>query len=84
VIGILDFAASGAGQVAAEEGFEHQNKGVTFVAAQLLAQHVGGNGPSLANRNWHIGIVRVQIETKMSTERKHLRSRCNPLMGNGS
>lgn len=53
VIGILDFAATCAGKVTTEEGFEHEDKGIAFVATDFLSENIGGNCPSLANRNWH-------------------------------
>ena len=53
VIGILDFTATCAGKVAAEEGLEHKDKRIPFDPTQLLPEYVGGNCPSLANRNWH-------------------------------
>ena len=53
VIGILDFAATCAGKVTTEEGLEHEDKGIAFVATDFLSENIGGNCPSLANRNWH-------------------------------
>ena len=53
VIGILDFTATCAGKVTTEEGFEHEDKGIAFVATDFLSENIGGNCPSLANRNWH-------------------------------
>ena len=53
VIGVLDFTATCAGKVAAEEGLEHKDKRIPFDPTQLLPEYVGGNCPSLANRNWH-------------------------------
>jgi hypothetical protein len=53
VIGILDFTATCAGKVTTEEGLEHEDKGIAFVAADFLSENIGGNCPSLANRNWH-------------------------------
>jgi hypothetical protein len=55
VIGVLDFSATSAGQIATEEGLEHEHEGVPLVAAQFLSQNVGGDGPSLADGNWHKG-----------------------------
>ena len=51
--GILDFAAAGAGEVAAEEGFEHEDEGVALAAAELLTEDVGGDGPHLGKRDGH-------------------------------
>ena len=53
VVGVLDLAATRAGEVTTEEGFEHEDEGVASVASELLTENIGGNRPSLANRNWH-------------------------------
>ena len=45
--GVLDLAASGAGQVAAEQGLEHEHERVLLAAGEFLAQDVGRNGPHL-------------------------------------
>ena len=45
--GVLDFAASGAGEVAAEQGLEHEHERVLLASGELLAQDVGRNGPHL-------------------------------------
>jgi hypothetical protein len=55
VIRILDFTATCAGKVATEKGLEHEDEGITFVATEFLSENIGGNRPSLANRNWHRG-----------------------------
>jgi hypothetical protein len=50
---VLDFAAAGAGEVTAEEGFEHEDEGVPFIAAELLFEHVRGDGPHLGEGYGH-------------------------------
>jgi len=55
VIRILNLTASCAGKVATEEGLEHEDKGIAFVAPEFLSENIRGNRPSLANRNWHRG-----------------------------
>jgi hypothetical protein len=57
--GILDFAAAGAGQIAAEERLEHEDERVTFAAAEALLEDVGGDCPYLGNGNCHDGIFRL-------------------------
>ena len=53
VRGILDLAAAGTGQVAAQERLEHQDKGVLFPPFELLADDVGRHGPHLRYRSWY-------------------------------
>jgi hypothetical protein len=53
MVGILDFAATGAGKVATEEGLEHEDERIVFVPTEFLSENVGGNGPCLADGNWH-------------------------------
>jgi hypothetical protein len=55
VIGILDFTAAGAGEVATKEGLEHENERVALVAAEFLPEDIRSDGPSLADGNWHMG-----------------------------
>jgi hypothetical protein len=57
VIRVLDLAAAGAGEVAAEERFEHQNERVTLAALQLLRNDVGGDRPGLGYWNHRVGWV---------------------------
>ena len=51
--GVLDLAAAGAGQVAAEERLEHQHERVALAARELLLQDVAGDRPHLRNRHAH-------------------------------
>jgi hypothetical protein len=51
--GVLDFAAAGTGEVAAEEGLEHEDEGVALDAAELLGEDVGGDGVHLRDGYWH-------------------------------
>src|ERR1700693_4229637 len=45
--GVLDLAASGAGQVAAEQRLEHEHKRVLLAPSELLPQDVGRYSPNL-------------------------------------
>ena len=45
--GVLDLAASGAGQVAAEQGLEHEHERILLAPGELLAQDIGRNSPHL-------------------------------------
>lgn len=53
MIGVLNFATTRARKIAAEEGLEHKDERIPFDPAQFLPENIGGDGPSLANRNWH-------------------------------
>ena len=53
VRGVLDFAAAGAGEVAAEERLEHQDERVALATAQALAKNIGSDRPHLRYRNCH-------------------------------
>jgi hypothetical protein len=47
VCGILDFAAAGAGQIAAQKRFQHQDERVVLASFQPLADDVGSRRPHL-------------------------------------
>ena len=47
VLGILDLAAAGAGQVALEKRLEHEHKRIALVAGEALLQDIGCNRPHL-------------------------------------
>ena len=51
--GVLDFAAAGAGEVAAEQRLEHEHEGVLLAAGEALLEHVGCDGPHLGNGYAH-------------------------------
>jgi hypothetical protein len=51
--GVLDFSAASACKIAAKEGFQHKNEGVSFFAGEFLPQHVGCDGPHLRDWNSH-------------------------------
>ena len=48
---VLNFAAAGARQVAAEQRFQHQDQGIALAPGELLPQHVTRYRPHL--RNWY-------------------------------
>ena len=50
---VLDLAASGAGQVAAEQRLEHEHERIALASGQFLAQNVGGHCPHLGYGNCH-------------------------------
>src|ERR1019366_9178902 len=50
---VLDLAASGAGQVAAEQRLKHEHERISLTSGQLLAQNVGGHCPHLGYGNCH-------------------------------
>ena len=51
---VLDLAAAGAGEVASEEGLEHQDERVALPATQLLLEDVARDGVHLGNRHAHL------------------------------
>src|SRR5437588_1935214 len=50
---VLDLAASGAGQVTAEERFQHEDKWILLASGKLLTQHIAAHGPHLRHGYWH-------------------------------
>src|ERR1019366_4207097 len=62
VRGILDLAATGASQVAAEQRLQHQHQRVALAALDLQRQDVRGDRPHLRNRNTHA--VKTSLELK--------------------
>jgi hypothetical protein len=57
--GELNFAAAGAGEVAAKQGLEHEDERVALDPAQALPQDVGGDGVGLGEGR-HGSKFRVQ------------------------
>src|SRR5207247_10018798 len=53
VAGILDLAAAGAGQVAAEERLQHQDQRVALAAADSLSEDIRRHRPHPGNGNAH-------------------------------
>jgi hypothetical protein len=51
--GILDLAAAGAGQIAAEQRLEHQYERILLATGKLLPQHISRDGPHLRDGYWH-------------------------------
>ena len=47
-IGIIDLAATDAGQIAAEQRFQHEHERVAFAAGEPLLQYVGADGGCLS------------------------------------
>ena len=52
-VGIVDLAAAGAGEVAAEQRLQHQNQRIAPDAAQMLRHDIGADTDLLAQRNCH-------------------------------
>ena len=49
-IGIIDLAAAGAGEIAAEQRFQHQHERIARAPSQTLAQHIGADLGFLSQR----------------------------------
>ncbi len=76
---MLNLAAAGAGQIAAKQRLEHQHQRIALHAAQLLAQHVGGDGPHLREGNGHadMGCQSGEWRIVRSAEFRHgVQARC--------
>ena len=50
---VIDLAATGAGEVAAEQRLEHQDQRIAPDALEVLSDNVGADPNRLAQRNWH-------------------------------
>ena len=50
---ILDFAASGASQIAAKQRLKHQDERVLLASGEFLPDHITSHRPHLRNRNTH-------------------------------
>ena len=53
-IRIVDLAAAGAGEVAAEQRFQHQDKRVALAAQHALLHHIGANHGHLSYGYGHL------------------------------
>ena len=53
VVGVLDLAASGAGQIATEERFQHEDQGISLHPFEFLGEDIAGNRVHLRKRNSH-------------------------------
>jgi len=49
-IGIIDFAAAGAGQIAAEQRLQHQHERIARAPSQTLAHYIGADLGFLSQR----------------------------------
>ena len=52
-VGIIDLAAAGAGEVAAEQGLQHQDQGIAVLSFQTLLEYVAADGNRLTYWNTH-------------------------------
>src|SRR3984893_5925974 len=59
LVGVIDLAAAGARQIAAEERLEHEHQRISFAPSQLLANDVGADARFLKKRNGHDGWASV-------------------------
>ena len=57
VVGIVDLAAAGAGEVAAEQRLEHQHQGIAPAAHQPLFDDIGPHGDLLFQRYGHYAFL---------------------------
>ena len=52
-IGIVDLAASEAGEIAAKQRLQHQHERIAFAPQQLLLENIGADANFLEERNLH-------------------------------
>ena len=52
-VGIVDLAAAGAGEVAAEQRLQHQHERIALDAHEALLRHIGADADHLVERNGH-------------------------------
>ncbi|MNT18286.1 hypothetical protein D3C72_1534770 [compost metagenome] len=57
---IVDLAAAGAGEVAAEQGFQHQGERIALLPGEVLASNIGANAGDLQKRNGQ-GVLPVRV-----------------------
>jgi len=50
-VGIIDLAATRAGEIAAEQGLQHENEGITLAAGKLLPDDIGADLRDLSEPN---------------------------------
>ena len=55
LVGIIDLAAAGAGQIAAEQRLQHQHQRITLAPRQMLADDIAADVGLLQQRNAHYG-----------------------------
>ncbi len=49
LVGIIDLAAAGAGEIATEQGLEHENERIALAPRKMLADHIGADFRHLRN-----------------------------------
>ena len=52
-VGVIDLAAAGAGEIAAEQRLQHQDQRIALHTAQVAADHIGADHSGLQQRNSH-------------------------------
>ena len=57
LVRIVDLAAAGAGQVAAEQRLQHQHQRIALAPGEMLAQHIGADAGRLQQRNSHVTLL---------------------------
>ena len=74
LVRIIDLAAAGAREVAAEQRLEHQHERIAFAPGQLLADDVGADARLLQERNGQGGLSEWSDAVRT-------RCRCAPARG---
>ena len=56
-VGIVDLAAAGAGEIAAEQRLEHEHERIALAAGQMLPDHIGADEGFLQKRDSQDGLL---------------------------
>ena len=69
---IIDLTATGAGEIALEQGFQHQHQGIALVAAQLAPGDIARNLVHLQQWNGHALSYRGRVSSPIRLQSQHL------------
>src|SRR5262249_16129211 len=74
---ILNFAAPGAGQIAAEQGLKHKNERILIAPGHLLPDHITCHRPPLRNANAHYSLSFIRMRPSFSCWRPLAHHACD-------
>ena len=70
-LGIIDLAAAGARQIAAEQGLQHENERIVLAAHKLLLEKIGTDPPFLEKRQNHCSTPALEITLRLGRVSVH-------------